>query len=307
MIGGGEMGAADIPAGAVRRPVQIEIGGIVTAIDSPNPALTLALPPAVERFATNDKTADIDVSAHWRWKEWQPAGRLLFDSGGLWRLHEADGRMVWTFTSPRFGSAPYKTAVFSPDFSDGFVHLHGPYFDPAAPIYPLEYPLDELVITNWLALGRGVEVHACAVRDNDGAGYLFAGHSGAGKSTIAALWATEPGVTVLSDDRVILRKVDGEIWMYGTPWHGDEPLAAPARTRLTRGFFLNHGPVNSLTDARPAHVVAKLMTCSFPPFYSARALDFTMSFLTDASRCASFLEFGFVPDRRAIAVVRAIT
>jgi hypothetical protein len=33
---------------------------------------------------------------------------------------------------------------------------------------------------------------------------------------MARLWKDVPGVTVLSDDRIILRKMDGRIWMFGT-------------------------------------------------------------------------------------------
>ena len=52
---------------------------------------------------------------------------------------------------------------------------------------------------------------------------------------------------VLSDERIILREEDGEIWMYGTPWHGDGHIAEPGRARLDRVFFLRHGPRNALT------------------------------------------------------------
>ena len=163
-------------------------------------------------------------------------------------------------------------------------------------VFPLSarLPLDELLLTNWLSLGRGVEVHACAVVDRDGSAILFAGHSGAGKTTMARQWIGQQGVSVLSDDRVVLRNIDGQIWMYGTPWHGDEPLASPARAPLARGFFLEHGPSNRFVDVAGATAVAKLFARSFPPFSSATGLGTTVTLLSEIVQQVPFVDFGFV-------------
>lgn len=299
------------PAGDPRRgeprteaAICLSIGGITTTIVSPEGQLSLVAPPPVSRFVVDGGVPDIRIEAGWDTDRLVEPGRLLFDSGGLWQLRQAGRQLAWTFRSDRFGRAPYKTAVFEPDFSAGSVYLHAPYFDASSPLYPLEYPLDELLITNWLALGRGVEIHGCAVRDSSGAGYLFAGHSGAGKSTMARLWHSDPGVTILSDDRVILRKAEGRIWMHGTPWHGDEPLASPTCTPLTRGFFLRHASRNHVIDVSQSQAVAGLLARAFPPFYSGRSLEFTLSFLDEVSRLTPFSELAFVPDSSAIDFVR---
>src|SRR6185369_1809430 len=112
-------------------------------------------------------------------------GPMIFDAGRLWQLFRIGDRYCFRFTSPAFGGLCYKQATFAPDFSAGDVVLHSDYFDPNRPVPPLECPLDEVLITNLLARGRGVEVHACGVRDADGRGYLFLGESGAGKTTTA--------------------------------------------------------------------------------------------------------------------------
>src|SRR5205823_7896354 len=112
------------------------------------------------------------------------------------------------------------------------------------PPQPLDYPLDELLMISLLARGRGVEVHGCGVIDTNGVAYLFPGHSGAGKSTIARLWRDQ-GATILSDDRLILRLRDGRVWMYGTPWHGEEQFATAASAALSRIYFLQHAPFNA--------------------------------------------------------------
>lgn len=285
--------------------VRLSIGGVTTSIASADPDLRITLPDAVARFATPDGDPAISADARWTTEPPFSGGRNLFDTRGLWQLHDVDGQLAWTFTTPKFGPLPYKTAIFESDLSAGTVYLHRPYFETANPIYPLEYPLDELLVTNWLARGRGVEIHGCAVRDADGSGYLFAGHSGAGKTTIARLWNDVDGICVLSDDRVILRQDDEGIWMYGTPWHGDEPLAMPMRTRLTRGFFLSHGARNSIADVRLIERVAKLFACSFPPFFSRDGLDFTITFLSSIASAVTFFDLAFIPDNEIVEFVRA--
>ena len=84
--------------------------------------------------------------------------------------------------------------------------------------------------------------------------------------------------------------------MYGTPWHGDEPLASPARAEVTRGFFLEHAASNHAGRVGGATAVAKLLARSFPPFSSATGLDTTVSLLAEIVQRIPFVDFGFVPN-----------
>jgi hypothetical protein len=170
----------------------------------------------------------------------------------------------------------------------------------------MEYPLDELLMVNLLARGRGVEVHGCGLRDSDGRGFLFLGMSGAGKTTTARLWIRNPGVTVLSDDRIILRQRDGKLWMYGTPWHGDGELSSASSAPVTRILLLARGETNEIAPLRKAETVARLMACSFVPFFSPDGLDFTLGFLEQAAQAIPCVEFRFVPDERAVEFVRGM-
>ena len=140
-------------------------------------------------------------------------------------------------SSPRAArpAARTRSASFSDDFTEGEVAVRRDIFAGRLPLYPLQYPLDELLMVHLLARGRGVAIHGSGVVDADGRGTLFAGQSGAGKTTMARLWLSEPGVKILSDERVVLRQEGDDVWMYGTPWHGDGRIAnqgrAPTRSR----------------------------------------------------------------------------
>src|SRR4051812_7654599 len=208
------------------------------------PRMMTRIDGTARKFLVEETETDARVRATWGDLSDETGGELIFDSGALWRLYRQESDYVFHFTTPYFGATPYKTARFNDDFSEGEVTLHRPYFADRDGVNPLEYPLDELLMLNLLAQGRGVELHSCGLVDETGAGYLFIGQSGAGKTTTARLWEREPQVRILSDDRIIVRREAGAFWMHGTPWHGEGALALPERAQLKRIFFLKHGERN---------------------------------------------------------------
>jgi hypothetical protein len=284
-------------SGCTPRYCCVRIADITIGLISGDPELSLLVEGAMSRFLVDETDPDVNISAAWGDLDRAWGGERLFDSGCLWQLY-AEGDLYYFRIAPSgFESPPCKVASFHREFTSGVVTLHRPFF-PASPVYPLEYPLDELLMTNLLARGRGVEVHACGVLDAEGRGHLFLGQSGAGKSTMARLWQRQG--TVLSDDRIILREVDKRLWIYGTPWHGEAEFAYPVRAPLTGLFFLRQGQSNTLTPQRSVEAVARLFACSFPPFYSRELLDFTLRFLEQVVKSIPCYELMFVPDERVV-------
>jgi len=113
-----------------------------------------------------------------------------------------------------------------------------------------------------LARGRGLLMHACAI-DDGGRGYLFAGNSTHGKTTIARLW--EGQARILNDDRIALRPgEDGRIWLYCTPWHGEYDQITLRPVPLDKLFFLRHSPQNTLTPRAGAAAASMLLARCFP-------------------------------------------
>ena len=96
---------------------------------------------------------------------------------------------------------------------------------------------------------------------------------------MARLWQAERDAVILSDDRVVLRGEADGLWMYGTPWHGEEPLASPERARLAAVFFLRQHERHEVAPVARVDGVARLFAASFPPFHNAPALDFTLGFI----------------------------
>jgi hypothetical protein len=285
--------------------ILIKIADITIALSTADPSMRIAVEGPMSRFLAEGREPDVSVNAAWRDWPWDPFGEKIFDSGGVWQLYLNNNTYCFTCSSPAMGSLPYKIASFNRHFSEGVVYLYREYFKGGDPINPLEYPLEELLMVNLLSLGKGVEVHACGLMTAAGDGYLFPGVSGAGKTTMARLWENIPGAVVLSDDRIILRYSEGKFWMYGTPWHGEAELAAPVRVPLREIFFLRRGLRNEVVSTCQEAAAARLFPCTFPTFYNAAGLDFTLAFLEAVTGAIPCDDLFVVPDHRVIDFIAA--
>ncbi len=264
----------------------------------------------------NEKTPDSIVFADVKDSLTDISGEPLFDSGALWKLYFQEDQYHFSFISPLLGSQPYKLASFNRDFTCGHISMQRRTDRLDQNSDPLEYPLDELLILHLLSQGLGVEVHACGLIDSFGNGVLFVGQSGAGKTTMAGLMQKQPQVKILSDDRIILRKNNGKIWMHGTPWHGESKYAAPEEAELKKIFFLKQNPKNEILPLKKSDAVARLFACSFPLFYNTSAVDFMLSFYEETVKEVPSFELRFVhndeiiefmnPSRSAIEYVETV-
>jgi hypothetical protein len=260
------------------------------------------------RKFVRSRTGRPDATIHASWGE--PAvdreAALAFDPGkGLWRLYRAAAGYSLVFRSPLLGPEPYQAASFSEDWRDGRVILRRATFAERLPVYPLHYPLDELLMVHLLSRGLGIELHASGLETADGRGFLFVGQSGAGKTTMSRLWRGLPGVNIFSDERIIVRADPLGVWMYGTPWHGDGYIAEPGRARLSRIFFLRHGPRNELRAVPATTAAARLFACGFTPFHDASGLDFSLRLLETVVRTCACDELTFVPSPDVVDFVLA--
>ena len=252
----------------------------------------------------SNRACDLELEVSWSHDLSFPGAQPTFVSGGLWSAFKAATGTSFYFSTSALGKEPYKAAWFDDRFERGHVVLNRSSFVPGKPVFPLEYPIDELVMMHRLSLGEGVEVHALGLADQDGAGYLFLGHSGAGKSTTARLWIEQPGVRLLSDDRIILRQHGDQFWMYGTPWHGDAGVASPGRVLLCSIFLLQQAPENQLIPVPQSRAAAELFARSFVPHYLESGIRFTLSFLDQLTRSVPCAVFRFTPTQSAVEAIR---
>jgi hypothetical protein len=256
------------------------------------------------RFQANVMKGDVEIQVTWV-DDIQPfTGRMLFDSGSVWKVFEDGAGLAFDFTTPALGANPYRRLQITREFDSGELLLNRALLSGRGEAtFPLEYPMDELLMAHRLTRVGGIELHGCGVVDSERGGYLFLGHSGAGKSTTMRLWKRLRNVKVLSDDRIILRQRDGEIWMYGTPWHGEPGLDDQGKTRINKILVLEHGTANEMIPLSPRDAVGELFARAFVPFYDREYLTGSLKFLQEVAESLPCFRYRFLPDASALEKV----
>jgi hypothetical protein len=285
------------------------IGGVSVQLAGHRSA-DVTLVPALEPFRIETLVSDINIRVERVDRLSPPAGRQIFDSGTTWELHGSETEFQFDFNAAMFGDRPFKRLLIDRNFRCATLQMNEDCLAsyPRA-VEPLGYPLDELLIMHRLTQENAIELHGVGIVGPNGVNNLFVGHSGAGKSTTARLWTSLHAVEILSDDRIIVRenvrenKMPGQsaqIFMYGTPWHGEAHFALPQRAPLDRICILEHGQGNILTRLIKSEAVAELFARAFVPFHHHEYVDSALSFLERLAGTIPCYRFSFEPDERAV-------
>ena len=278
--------------------INFKFADFVISVSNGTTHLKFDIPLVYKQFITQE-TADVFLSVEMVDLSSFSLNSPVFDSGGPWSLYNISGKWVMPICFPP-GSEPKLVARFEEDFRHGEILINSRNQNLDS-IFPLAYPLDEVLMINLLARNGGIELHACAMT-NEGlnVGIIFSGVSGAGKSTITRLWMEQPGVTILSDDRVILRKKGDNYSIYGTPWHGDALGASSQSTKIDRIYILKQSPVNQISELKAIDAASKLFIRSFPTFWDRSGMENSLRFLDELTQSIPCYELGFLPDQSAI-------
>lgn len=293
----------------------IKIGGLVYSVSCED---DMKLDSPLEPFCTEEnadglRVADCQLSivkskSKIVSQKSKIGNRKCFETDATWGLYELtidDYQMsnieykskILTVPSLKNGNRVKIFAEFDRDFRNGTVYICKTGW------HYLLYPFLEVLTINLLAMDSGVLIHACCVNDN-GNGYLFVGQSGAGKSTTAQLWSGINGITILSDDRIIIRKMDNEFFIYGTPWHGDAKICSPEKVSLERIFFLRHAKKNKVKKIDLIDATSRLIVCSFPTFWDKKGMEFTLNFCSELAAKVPCYDLDFLPDKGIIDFIR---
>ena len=125
----------------------------------------------------------------------------------------------------------------------------------------------------WVMFGTVLLKHgAVAIHSSvivaEGRGVLFLGESGTGKSTHTRLWRESiEGAKLLNDDSPIVRIVDGEVRVYGSPWSGKTPCYKNEVYPMAGLCRLSQAPHNRITRLSNLMAIGALLP-SCPPIFA---------------------------------------
>lgn len=273
------------------------------AISTTPECLPLEIPERYRWLSGDPGSSPVTFKIHQGAKPLVDCQELIFASG-FWNLFRHGSRYaVDLFYSDSPGNGPL--AIWDKDWQTVDFYLpqrkpaSGPEWESLAEI------LDPLLIDLLLADKRlGMIMHACGV-DDGGPGLLFLGPPNVGKSTMGKLWK-DRGAAILSDDRVIIRRLDGRFWIYGTPWCSYPELVSAGRAPLDKFFFLKHAPDDKVKPLSPAEAAARLLVECFPPFYDQEGMDFILDFTSRLTSEIPAYELGFAPNPSVVEFLRGL-
>ncbi len=102
-------------------------------------------------------------------------------------------------------------------------------------------------------------IHASLVRQGE-YGYPFVAKSGTGKSTHVNLWLKNIlGCDLMNDDNPIIRIIDGEAYIYGSPWSGKTPCYRDVKAKLGAITRIDRATSNMIEKLRPVEAFASLL------------------------------------------------
>jgi hypothetical protein len=159
---------------------------------------------------------------------------------------------------------------------------------------PVVYPLDQLLLTYHMAPRQGVILHAAGAF-REGRGALFLGRSRAGKSTISRQLEAHGGFRMLSDDRVIVRRLGEGHTAFGTPWPGEAKIARNESVPLNGLFFLHQATENRIEQLTPRLAFERLLPVASIPWFDPDVFPSVLEYLETLTHEVPAYELHFKP------------
>ncbi|MBI5217553.1 MAG: hypothetical protein HY958_01310 [Bacteroidia bacterium] len=164
---------------------------------------------------------------------------------------------------------------------------------------PMMYPQGSLILYYLTALKGDVLIHASGVFDTV-KGRIFTGVSGIGKTTMAKIWK-QSGAKVISDDRLIIRTINGNHYMFNTPLRiNDIPKKAP----LDEIYLLKQSPENTMKRLNGASSVSRIMAHCIQQDYDEKLIHNLLDRLSNICNTLPVYELGFSPDSNVISFIK---
>ena len=283
----------------------VEIAGVNFLLSCP-PAISVEAPfPTHQPFfgRRNREPWSIDVSVDFELGELPATGGLtpFFDSGETWTLFRDGDDYLLQFE-------PYWVARISPDATRVIVHCSEEFIrkrdgNAVTISSPIGYPLDQFILVYALAQREGVLVHAAGIGIG-GRGFIFPGRSGAGKSTITGLFGKHAGIELVSDDRIVIRKIEDTFRGFGTPWPGEGGIAKNSSVPLAGMFFITHEMENRIRPLEPRDALERLFVVASIPWYNDDLCPRLLGLCEELVSRVPAYELAFRPDAEVGTVVK---
>jgi hypothetical protein len=283
-------------------------GGITVRVGADLPITALTFHRKFDKFLVTTPGADV-ISLHHHFTlpgfPLEAAGNPVYDEYPWKIYHSEDTWTYFYYTYPQGKLALDRAAVFDED------HRHGKIYSASDQSFRdgniemlTQFPTDQLLFARVLPDRSGFMVHSSALRINR-QGFLFAGHSGAGKTTLVRL-LREHG-EVLCDERNIIRRFPHSWQLFGTWNHGDVADISPMPAPLRAVIFIEQASQDRLIPIENRQEIVRLL-----PFYIVKPLvtadwwEKTLDLVGQVAREVPVYRLQFTKSERVVDTLRPL-
>jgi hypothetical protein len=232
-------------------------------------------------------------------------GEVIFDAvldkQRLWQVVRTEKQRAFIVFNPNKIEEIQQVAFLNDASTEWHVYSHVLKQNEDSFISPLSYPLGALILYYLTLNSSAFMIHASGVWDGE-TGRIFSGFSGVGKSTMAKIWEEE-GAHIVNDDRLIVREVNGEYFMYNTPM----PYAdLNKQAQVSKFYFPFHAKKNSAEKLSGAQALSQLMAFCFQHNYDKKYTEHLITQLERITQHAKTYKLGVVPTPSIIDFIRSV-
>ena len=142
-------------------------------------------------------------------------------------------------------------------------------------------------------------MHASVIR-HQGKGYLMTAPSGTGKSTHTRLWYDNIlGCDLMNDDNPVVRIVDGEAIVYGSPWSGKTPCYRNIQAPVGGIVRIQQRPENTIRKFSSLEAFSNLLPAISNMKWDKRVYNGICDGISELIRLCGMYELGCLPDAAA--------
>ena len=210
------------------RPFVLQVGPSSVALEGQVDPDRWRLDVAHHQFTRPVHQPQLSLAVQYR-STGAPRGRLTFQVGELASFYRDGMSVIIRIGEETSPARADRVVILEASGHTGTLVMDVDHSTKPAVIYPLQYPLEDLLFRSLLADRSALIVHACGVAWQ-GKGYLFVGSSGVGKSTTARLW-NAAGASVLNDDRIALEASSAGTFIHPRRGPASTPRWAGRRRR----------------------------------------------------------------------------
>ena len=213
-----------------------------------------------------------------------PEGKLRYRKPP-WAIYENGKSWIYLGISPQEGDdSLHRVVVFNHD------HTHGRFYHPNDDIFRrgnlhslTMTATDQVMLSRVLADRDACYFHSSGVKYRD-QGFVFIGHSEAGKSTMVKLMKEHS--EILCDERIIVRRRPEGYRIYGNWSHGEIPITSPSSAPLAALLFIKQAKENRLEEISQAEAVKRMIACLIKPFETRDWWEKQLTLLQDLAAAA---------------------